>query len=59
MYDAESLIHLIKSGVRGFLKKDIAPGELKNAFHSILVNGIILLSNDYWKTFQFNEESWF
>ena len=39
MYDAESLIHLIKSGVRGFLKKDIAPGELKNAFHSILVNG--------------------
>ncbi len=39
MYDAESLIHLIKFGVRGFLKKDITPGELKNAFQSILVNG--------------------
>ncbi len=40
MYDAEPLIHLIKSGVRGFLKKDIAPGELKNALQCVLKNGI-------------------
>jgi two-component system, NarL family, invasion response regulator UvrY len=39
MYDAESLIHLIKAGVRGFLKKDVPPGELKFALHSILTNG--------------------
>jgi two-component system, NarL family, invasion response regulator UvrY len=40
MYDAESLIHLLKSGVRGFLKKDVRPGELKHALHSIIENGI-------------------
>jgi len=39
MYDAESLIHLIKDGVRGFLKKDATPGELKHALHSIVENG--------------------
>jgi two-component system, NarL family, invasion response regulator UvrY len=39
MYDAESLIHLIKAGVRGFLKKDAPPAELKYALHSILLNG--------------------
>jgi two-component system invasion response regulator UvrY len=39
MYDAESLIHLIKVGVRGFLKKDVTPGELKQAFQRILANG--------------------
>jgi two-component system, NarL family, invasion response regulator UvrY len=39
MYDAESLIHLIKSGVRGFLKKDVPPGELRHALHCILTNG--------------------
>jgi two-component system invasion response regulator UvrY len=39
MYDAESLIHLIGEGVRGFLKKDITPSELKYAFQSILTTG--------------------
>lgn len=40
MYDAESLIHLIKYGVRGFLKKDVQPGELRHALQCILANGI-------------------
>ncbi len=39
MYDAESLIHMIKAGVRGFLKKDVPPGELKHALQCILENG--------------------
>ena len=39
MYDAESLIHMIKSGVRGFLKKDVSPGELRHALHCVLENG--------------------
>jgi two-component system invasion response regulator UvrY len=39
MYDAESLIHLIKAGVRGFLKKDVPPGELRHALHCISTNG--------------------
>ncbi len=39
MYDSESLIHLIKKGVRGFLKKDVRPSELKTAIHSIMTDG--------------------
>jgi DNA-binding NarL/FixJ family response regulator len=39
MHDAEPLIHLIKAGVRGFLKKDIQPGELRQALQCILKNG--------------------
>jgi two-component system invasion response regulator UvrY len=39
MYDAESLIHLIKLGVRGFLKKGAHPTELKQALQSILTTG--------------------
>ncbi len=39
MYDPDSLIHLIKEGVRGFLKKDVQPGELRNALQSILTTG--------------------
>jgi len=39
MYDAESLIHMIKSGVRGFLKKDVPPSELRHALQCILSNG--------------------
>src|SRR4030095_8616374 len=39
MYDAESLIHLIKAGARGFLKKDVPPTELRHALQSILSNG--------------------
>jgi two-component system, NarL family, invasion response regulator UvrY len=39
MYDSETLIHLIKSGVRGFLKKDVSPSELRQALHCIMANG--------------------
>jgi two-component system, NarL family, invasion response regulator UvrY len=39
MYDPETLIHLIRAGVRGFLKKDVPPGELKYALQCILANG--------------------
>jgi two-component system invasion response regulator UvrY len=39
MYDSETLIHLIKSGVRGFLKKDVSPSELKYAMQCIMADG--------------------
>ena len=39
MFDAEAMIHLIKAGVCGFLKKDVTPKELKHAFESIMKNG--------------------
>jgi two-component system, NarL family, invasion response regulator UvrY len=39
MYDSETLIHLIKSGVRGFLKKDVAPSELRHAMQCIMEDG--------------------
>lgn len=39
MYDSETLIHLIKSGVRGFLKKDVSPSELRHAIQCIMANG--------------------
>jgi DNA-binding NarL/FixJ family response regulator len=40
MYDSElSLIRLLQAGVRGFLKKDIHPNELKFAIHSVIQSG--------------------
>ncbi|MBP6431307.1 MAG: response regulator transcription factor [Ferruginibacter sp.] len=40
MYDSEiALIRLLQLGVRGFLKKDIHPTELKNALLAVLENG--------------------
>src|SRR5690349_19720688 len=40
MYDSElSLIRLLQAGVKGFLKKDIHPSELKNAIHSVMQTG--------------------
>jgi two-component system invasion response regulator UvrY len=40
MYDSElSLIRLLQAGVRGFLKKDIHPSELKFAIHSVMNAG--------------------
>lgn len=40
MYDSElSLIRLLKAGVKGFLKKDIHPSELKFAIHSVVESG--------------------
>lgn len=46
MYDSEiALIRLLQIGVRGFLKKDIHPMELKNAIRSVAENGYYY-SND-------------
>ena len=40
MYDSElSMIKLLQSGVKGFLKKDIAPDELKFAIQSVMESG--------------------
>jgi two-component system, NarL family, invasion response regulator UvrY len=40
MYDSElSLIRLLQAGVKGFLKKDIHPDELKFAIHSVVQAG--------------------
>lgn len=40
MYDTEiSLIRLLKSGVKGFLKKDIYPDELRHALESVMATG--------------------
>jgi two-component system invasion response regulator UvrY len=40
MYDSElTLIRLLQAGVKGFLKKDIHPNELKYAIHSVVENG--------------------
>lgn len=40
MYDSEvSLIKLLQSGVKGFLKKDVDPAELKFAINSVVQTG--------------------
>jgi two-component system, NarL family, invasion response regulator UvrY len=40
MYDSEvALIRLLQTGVRGFMKKDIMPHDLKAAIHSVAENG--------------------
>ena len=40
MYDSElTLIRLLQAGVKGFLKKDIHPNELKYAIHSVIEHG--------------------
>ena len=40
MYDSDlSLIRLLQAGVKGFLKKDIHPDELKFAIHSVVNSG--------------------
>ena len=71
MYDAESLIHLIRVGVRGFIKKGAAPSELKHALQSIVNTGMYCSStvtsrlfglmkdlgtkNSFWGTIILNE----
>ena len=40
MYDSENLIHLIREGVRGFVKKDAHPSELKKAIYTIIKEGV-------------------
>ncbi|MBL0357976.1 MAG: response regulator transcription factor [Chitinophagaceae bacterium] len=40
MYDSDiALIRLLQEGVRGFLKKDIHPDELRNALETVLEHG--------------------
>lgn len=40
MYDSEiSLLRMVQAGARGFLKKDIHPGELKLAIQSVMSSG--------------------
>ncbi len=40
MYDTEiSMIQLLKAGVRGFLKKDVTPTELKLALNAVIHTG--------------------
>src|SRR5688572_18093320 len=40
MYDSElTMIRLLKAGVKGFLKKDISPSELKFAINSVMNSG--------------------
>ena len=40
MYDGDiALIQLVKAGVKGFLKKDVHPDELRFALHSVMESG--------------------
>lgn len=46
MYDSElSLIRLLQAGVKGFLKKDINPSELKFAIVSVMQSGFYYSNN--------------
>lgn len=46
MYDSEiALIRLLKSGVRGFLKKDVHPNELRHALNAV-ADGSYYYSHD-------------
>jgi DNA-binding NarL/FixJ family response regulator len=46
MFDSEiALIRLLQDGVRGFLKKDIHPNELKNAILSVVEEGYYYTGN--------------
>lgn len=46
MYDSEiSLIRLLQAGVKGFLKKDIHPSELKTAILSVVNSGFYYSNN--------------
>ena len=46
MYDSEiALIRLLQSGVKGFLKKDIHPNELKFAIHQVMDSGFYCSQN--------------
>lgn len=61
MYDSDlSMIKLLQNGVKGFLKKDIHPAELKFAIHSVMESGFYYSSNTTGKLmnlFRNNAES--
>jgi two-component system, NarL family, invasion response regulator UvrY len=46
MYDSEfTLINLLRAGVKGFLKKDVHPDELRSALHSVMRTGFYYSSH--------------
>jgi two-component system invasion response regulator UvrY len=50
MYDSEiSLLRMLQAGARGFLKKDIHPGELKLAIGSVMTSGYFYSHNSAGK----------
>ena len=50
MYDSEiSLLRMLQAGARGFLKKDIHPGELKLAVQSVMSSGYFYSHNSAGK----------
>jgi two-component system invasion response regulator UvrY len=50
MYDSEiSLLRMLQAGARGFLKKDIHPGELKLAIQSVMASGYFYSHNSAGK----------
>jgi len=50
MYDAEiTLLRMLQAGVRGFLKKDIHPGELRLAIQSVITTGYFYSYNSTGK----------
>jgi len=50
MYDSEiSLLRMVQAGARGFLKKDIHPGELKLAIQSVMASGYFYSHNSAGK----------
>jgi DNA-binding NarL/FixJ family response regulator len=52
MYDSElSMIRLLQAGVRGFLKKDIHPDELKFAIRSVMESGYYYSNHSTGKLF--------
>jgi two-component system invasion response regulator UvrY len=60
MYDSElSLIRLLQAGVKGFLKKDIHPDELKQAIQTVMETGYYYsnyTSSRIAQLFRVNEE---
>lgn len=64
MYDSDfALIRLLQEGVRGFLKKDIHPNELRKAIAAVVEHGYYYspntnakLSNVFFKTFESNKD---
>lgn len=52
MYDSDlTMIRLLKNGVKGFLKKDIHPSELKFALQSVVQSGYYYSNNATGKLF--------
>lgn len=58
MYDSEiALIRLLQVGVRGFLKKDVHPSELKEALISVAENGYYYTNNATGKLASFFQKN--